>query len=138
MNTILIALKVLFYSMIGYYIESFVAKKEIVFRGPIFLFYGLFGLLANFSDKIPVIYLYILGITWGIIINTLLEAFDKRLKTELHVKYFGLINIINVLIIEDLFDKFISSSSLQSTTFLFIFGVSVFIIDLVLTFRSIL
>lgn len=138
MNTILIALKILFYSSLGYYIESFVGKKENIFRGPIFLFYGIFGLFAIFSDKLPVIYLFMLGITWGILINILLEAIDCKLKSELNFKYFGLLNVINVLFLEDFFDWLILNSSIESITFLFIFGMSIFIIDIAVTLRRIL
>ncbi len=138
MKTILIAVKFLLYSTIGYYIEAFVGRKENVFRGPIFLFYGLFGLFAIFSNKLHVIYLFILGITWGILVNIFLETIDYRLKSDLNIKYFGILNIVNVLLLEDFFDWFILSSSMESIVFLFIFGVSIFIIDIAITLRKIL
>lgn len=138
METILISLKVLFYSILGYYIESAVSDRAKIFNGPIFLFYGLFGILAVYSEKLPIVYLFILGATWGILLNTLLETINDRLKTRLNYKFLGLLHVLNVLLLEDFFDWFIVNSSYQSITFLFIVGISLFIIDVATSLRRLI
>lgn len=128
-------LKVIFYSLLGYYIASFIQDED-VFYGPISIFYGLFGLSAMFLDSFPIAVVYLLGIIWALVLNTSLEAICPKLKTHLSLKWLGLLSIVNVLFIDRFFDWIIENSHILSLKFIFIFASFFFLLDLALTMRK--
>lgn len=136
LETVMILLKVLIFSVLGFYILSILGYKNSPFLSVISPLYGLFSLISIFVNTNNMLILFILGVFGGYTAMTFFGSINEALKLDINCVWFGLLNIFNYYILNDVIDKFLECSSLNSVIFLFIFGISFALIDLAFTFRN--
>lgn len=138
MDTILLGLKILMFSMAGWYILKLIKGYNDIFYGVIVPFYGIFGIISIYSINFRLPLIFLIGILGGGILNKIFAILDNRLKLNINVLWFGIFNLINTYLLNDLFERVIMKSSYQSLTFLFVFGLSLSCIDIALSLRKLL
>lgn len=136
LETIIIIIKFIIYSVLGYYLFGHFKSKDNYFYGFISPFYGFFAYIGIKNSNPNIINLYIFGIIIGLILNLFLKTIDKRLGENIHIPILGLLNICNYYILDPLIDKIIFASSLESIIFFFIFSTCIFLIDISISVRN--
>lgn len=128
--------KFFIFGIIGFYIMGIYKNADTPFTGPISIIYGFFSLaiIASPSARVPAVFL--IGIIWGTTLDLFFSSIDRRFKLKINPSLFGLYNVINVLVLSPLIDKFIFYSSNMSILSFFIGCIFLFIIDIVYTFRN--
>ncbi len=134
MDFIILPLKLILFSIIGYYIARKKHKKE-YFYGIINPTYALFSLISLIAPSYNIVFLFIQGLLWGLLVDTFACFIDDDLKLNLDPKIYGLLNIVNVTLINPAFNKILISSSQLSVTLLFIISLSLFLIDFAFSLR---
>lgn len=115
-----------------------IGQEEKAVNGIISPFYALFSLAALYLDENNIILLFLIGALWSSVINIFLSSIDKVLVVNISPKWFGLLNIFNYYVLNRVFDNFILKSSYQSIIFLFVFGVSLALVDLSISLRKLI
>lgn len=136
MAGIVASLELLFAGIFGFYLFKIFLNKDTRLKTIISPFYVLFFALALSVEINNVIFLFIGGIVWGAIANTFLGAVGNDLVVEINPKWFGLLNIFDVFVLDRIFKIFIVSSKTSTIIFLFIFGVTMALLDLAVYLRS--
>jgi len=134
MDNIILSLKLLLFSIIGYYIARKKCNEE-YFYGIINPTYALFSLISLIAPSNNIVFLFIQGLLWGLIVDAFAGIIDENLKLNLSPKIYGLLNIINVFLINPAFNKIILTSSNLSVIFIFIISFVLFLIDFTLSLR---
>lgn len=107
MEAMSLLIKLILYSIIGYFIIRIFKKKPHNEMCPFEPGYMVFALLSINIEIKSIIWIFILGIIWGIVVNVFISSINDKLVMNINPIYFGLLNIINVLIFEKIFDKII-------------------------------
>ncbi len=134
MDFIILPLKLILFSIIGYYIARKKCNEE-YFYGIINPTYALFSLISLIAPSYNIVFLFIQGLLWGLLVDTFACFIDDDLKLNLDPKIYGLLNIVNVTLINPAFNKILISSSQLSVTLLFIISLSLFLIDFAFSLR---
>ncbi len=134
MYFIIFPLKLILFSIIGYYIARKKCNEE-YFYGIINPTYALFSLISLIAPSYNIVFLFIQGLLWGLLVDTFACLIDDDLKLNLNPKIYGLLNIVNVTLINPAFNKILISSSQLSVTLLFIISMSLFLIDFAFSLR---
>ncbi len=134
MDNVILPLKLILFSIIGYYIARKKYNEE-YFYGIINPTYALFSLISLIAPSNNIVFLFIQGLFWGLIVDAFAGVIDENLKLNLNPKIYGLLNIINALLINPAFNKIFMASSQVSVLFIFIISSSLFIIDFTLSLR---
>ncbi len=134
MDFIILPLKLILFSIIGYYIARKKCNEE-YFYGIINPTYALFSLISLIAPSYNIVFLFIQGLLWGLLVDTFACLIDDDLKLNLDPKIYGLLNIVNVTLINPAFNKILISSSQLSVTLLFIISLSLFLIDFAFSLR---
>ncbi len=134
MDFIIFPLKLILFSIIGYYIARKKCNEE-YFYGIINPTYALFSLISLIAPSYNIVFLFIQGLLWGLLVDTFACLIDDDLKLNLDPKIYGLLNIVNVTLINPAFNKILISSSQLSVTLLFIISLSLFLIDFAFSLR---
>lgn len=137
MDGIILSVKILIYSILGYYIFNIILHRKGIFLGIIEPFYGFFGILCCLLCHFRLIFVYFLGILIGFFVNFVLGLINKRLEIKINYKWLGLLAVLNVFVLDDLIDYFVLSSKYSSICFLFVVGVSIAVLDVAITLRKI-
>lgn len=138
MNIVFIVDKVLIYGLFGYYLIHIFLNEENLLKGPFSIFYALFSLFAIYSRDLSIVWLYSFGIAYGCLLNVVLKLIDKKLTCSLNPKWFGLLNLFNVMVLERILNPFILESSISGILCLSIFGLLILLIDVIVVFRKIM
>lgn len=138
MDAILFLTKFLIFNLIGYYILNIIFKEKSVFQGMISPSYGFFGILMVYfqSFRLPIVFLA--GILVIFMLNQVGGLIDKKLMTRVNYKVFGILAIIQVLIINPILDVVLSSSSAGSISFLCVVLGTFFVLDVTYTLRKLM
>lgn len=138
METIIILLKMLLYGVLGYYFikvttknSEYIPMKSIF--SPSFI---LFSLVGMFSGDLGVVFTFIIGVLWSLVIKAFVSLIYKKNYFNDHIFIFGLINLLNVYVIEKALNWFIHSSEFESILILFSILFIMFILDISYTLRS--
>lgn len=137
MDGIILSVKILIYSILGYYIFNIILHRKGIFLGIIEPFYGFFGILCCLLCRFRLIFVYFLGILIGFFVNFVLGLINKRLEIKINYKWLGLLAVLNVFVLDDLIDYFVLSSKYSSICFLFVVGISIAVLDVAITLRKI-
>lgn len=137
MDGIILSVKILIYSILGYYIFNIILHRKGIFLGIIEPFYGFFGILCCLLCHFRLIFVYFLGILIGFFVNFVLGLINKRLEIKINYKWLGLLAVLNVFVLDDLIDYFVLSSKYSSICFLFVVGISIAVLDVAITLRKI-
>ena len=134
METTIFLLKILLYSILGFYFVNLINIKYIThFFIPSF---GLFSVISLYFSISNVIWNFIIGL----IIGYLIELF-KTLITNENIKikliYYGIINIINYYLINKIINFIIYNSSDSSKLFLYIILIISFLLDLTISLKKV-
>ncbi len=131
-----IFLKFILFSIIGFYIFKIFGVKDNYFYGIISPGYAIIALpiILGFTNNI--ILLYILGIVIGIITDCIFNLINPSMRIGLNPCIYGLLNIFNSYVLNTLIGRFITASSYESITFLFIITSILFILDISLSLRK--
>jgi len=138
MDTMTILLKVMIFSVLGFYILSLFGYKNSPFFGTISPSYGLFSILSMYTSFDNILILFISGVLWGSIIMIFMSVIHKSLKLNMSSIWFGLLNILNYYVLNSAIDKFLMTSSTNSIILLFVMGVLLVLIDISFTFRKLI
>lgn len=137
MNYIDIVLKLIIFSVYGYYLYSILEKNENTqfCHGIIRPSYGIFSLISIFSPLNNIIFLFLMGIVGECLIRFVLESIGIK-STNINVFFFGLFNILNYLILNPVIDMFFNHSNNTSIMLFFIITFPLFLIDISLSLRK--
>lgn len=136
MNTVTFILKFFLFSFFGYYIVKFITGRKNFFYGPISPIYGLFSILAMHQEQVVLLELFLSGIIWGIGVDLFASLIDTKMTLGIRPPIYGILNILNYFLIDNLIDNFLTFASLESTLFLFLFWGGLFFVDLSLSLRN--
>lgn len=136
MTGVTIGLELLFAGIFGYYLFKVFLNRDTALKTVVSPFYVLFFVLALSVEIKNVVFLFLSGIAWGVIVNTFLDVVGENLAVEINPKWFGLLNIFNVFVLERIFETFIASSKTDTIIVFFIFGISVALLDFAVYLRS--
>lgn len=138
MDAILFLTKFLIFNLIGYYILNIIFKEKSMFQGMISPSYGVFGILMVYfqSFRLPIVFLA--GVLVIFMLNQVGGLFDKKLMTRVNYKIFGILAIIQVLIINPILDVVLNSSSASSISFLCVVLGTFFVLDVTYTLRKLM
>lgn len=138
MDAILFLTKFLIFNLIGYYILNIIFKEKSMFQGMISPSYGVFGILMVYfqSFRLPIVFLA--GVLVIFMLNQVGGLFDEKLMTRVNYKIFGILAIIQVLIINPILDVVLNSSSASSISFLCVVLGTFFVLDVTYTLRKLM
>ncbi len=138
MNEVVLLLKIFLYGVLGYYLRRFLEPKQKSLEGFYSIFYLLFSLISLASPTGHLLYLFILGVLWSIIVKLFLNTIDRRLSWQINPLWFGGLNILNIYVINAIFEFLIFTSEPSSVVFLLITGVLACLIDFTRTLRDVI
>lgn len=137
MELIILFLNIVSYSIFGYILFKFFKQKSL-FWGFFSPEYALFGLLAMYSSINNIVWLYISGIMWAIIVNIFLESIDSRLKMKINYIWFGIFNIFNYYVLNNIIKFGIMEMNYQIISYVFVISSILFILCVSFSLRRLL
>ena len=137
MDYIYIILKLIIFSIFGYYLFSILKKDSFnqFCKGIICPSYGIFSLISIFSPLNNILFLFLTGIIGECLIRFVMESMNIK-TNDINVFFYGFLNIINYIILNPLIDLLFKYSTTTSIIFLFVFYFPIFLIDISLSLRK--
>lgn len=136
----IILLKVIIYSILGYYLVMISDKltNNVSFhfcQGVICPSFGAFALLQILNTYNNVLFIFIASIAWYYIIREISKLIYKDLVCSINSIEFGLIGLLNYYMIEPILDNFIFFSTYNSFIFLLVVSIFFYLLDIIVSLR---
>ena len=136
----IVLLKVIIYSILGYYLvmisDKLTNNVSLHFcQGVICPSFGVFALLQILNTYNNVLFIFITSIAWYYIIRVISKLICKDLVCSIKSIEFGLIGLLNYYIIEPVLDNFIFFSTYNSFIFLLVVSIIFYLLDIIVSLR---